>query len=287
MDHRYIEESNLVDYYVLGKLPPDEQDRFEEHFVDCQECLERIETTKAFQRGLKRAAAEDVALWHMHLQGGVLLWLRRRNRFQKTLIFSTLILLVTLPLAIFFARLRQANFDLEQSRANAVDLQRRYEEQQRVISELEKNLQQAQTKPNERQALPEADPNKNSLTEQIPENNQKGIAVFALNIVRSLDGAPTTRISFPPTIKSVVLSVDLEGATTDFVSYQVTISSDNNRTVWKRDNYRQRDEVIKVQLDSALLKPGNYQLTVEGLAKDNRYLPAGTYTFRVIDSDQK
>jgi hypothetical protein len=37
VNHHQIEESNIVDRYLLGRLPPEEQTRFEEHFVDCQE----------------------------------------------------------------------------------------------------------------------------------------------------------------------------------------------------------------------------------------------------------
>ena len=59
MDHQYIEEHNITDRYLLGRLRAEERSRFEEHFVDCQECLERLETTEDFRGALKTVAAED------------------------------------------------------------------------------------------------------------------------------------------------------------------------------------------------------------------------------------
>ena len=42
MDHSYIAENNLVEYYVRGRMPVEEQMAFEEHFVDCPTCLEEL-----------------------------------------------------------------------------------------------------------------------------------------------------------------------------------------------------------------------------------------------------
>ena len=66
MDHRYIEEADITDRYLIGKLPPWEHDRFEEHFVDCPECLDRLEMTRVFRRALKVAVAEDAARLHAY-----------------------------------------------------------------------------------------------------------------------------------------------------------------------------------------------------------------------------
>ena len=62
MDHHYIEENNLVERYVLGRLPAQEQVRFEEHFAECGECLEQLELAGDLDTALRAAAAEDAAV---------------------------------------------------------------------------------------------------------------------------------------------------------------------------------------------------------------------------------
>ena len=61
MDHAYIESHGLIELYHQGALTPDEESRFEEHFVDCGECMEQLELARGLQRGLRSVAAEDAA----------------------------------------------------------------------------------------------------------------------------------------------------------------------------------------------------------------------------------
>src|SRR5262245_45698707 len=61
MDHREIEERDIAFLYLSAKLPADERHQFEEHFVDCQECLERIELLQGFRSRLRKVMAEDAS----------------------------------------------------------------------------------------------------------------------------------------------------------------------------------------------------------------------------------
>ena len=61
MEHSYIEERRVIDRYLMKQLPHDEEIRFEDHYVHCQECLDRLELAEKLQRGFKRAAAGDAA----------------------------------------------------------------------------------------------------------------------------------------------------------------------------------------------------------------------------------
>jgi len=63
MDHTTIESQGLVERYHRGLLPPDEEAEFEEHFVDCSQCMEQLELARGLQRGLKTMATEDAALF--------------------------------------------------------------------------------------------------------------------------------------------------------------------------------------------------------------------------------
>src|SRR5258706_14689988 len=61
MDHKYIHEFDIVERYLSRKLAEGETAEFEEHFVDCLECVDRLETTKAFADGLRRVASRGAA----------------------------------------------------------------------------------------------------------------------------------------------------------------------------------------------------------------------------------
>ena len=53
MDHVYAEERQLADRYLMGKLPDAERRPFEEHFIDCPVCLDRLETIEGLLRALR------------------------------------------------------------------------------------------------------------------------------------------------------------------------------------------------------------------------------------------
>src|SRR5687767_2360189 len=101
MDHYYIEDHEIADRYLLGKLPAEERMQFEEHFVDCHECLERLETTESFRGALRTAAAEDAARTSAYAKAGLLAWAARLSRGRRAVLFtSAILLLLTLPAAL-------------------------------------------------------------------------------------------------------------------------------------------------------------------------------------------
>ncbi len=283
VNHRYIEESNIVDLYLLGKLPSEEKARFEEHFIDCQECLGRLETTRDFVRALKSAAAEDIARSSAYFRVGLLAWLIRRRRWQQAaLILTTLLVLVALPTAFFLTKMRRMREELHQAKKSSSDWQRQYEEQQRVASGLEKQLQDAKQNSidrdiqNERESQARPDGSKEANLSTAPP-------VFALSIVRSADpgSEPANRISVPQSAPSIVLSLELENDS-DVQSYRATISNADNQIVWKASNLKPHSrDTLRINLNSKLLTKGDYQLTLEGLLREGLYVPQGKYSFRV------
>ncbi|HEY1418477.1 MAG TPA: zf-HC2 domain-containing protein, partial [Myxococcaceae bacterium] len=53
MDHRSIEDSDLVEAYVTGRLGATECAEFEAHLVDCPDCLDRVEAAQGLAAGLR------------------------------------------------------------------------------------------------------------------------------------------------------------------------------------------------------------------------------------------
>jgi hypothetical protein len=46
MTHAEIEDQEIIDRYLLRKLPGEVQERFEQHFLACVECLEKLESSR-------------------------------------------------------------------------------------------------------------------------------------------------------------------------------------------------------------------------------------------------
>jgi len=61
MEHSFIEKNDLIDRYVRGTMPLAERGEFEEHFLDCAECLEQLDLARSFREGIKVAAAQPTA----------------------------------------------------------------------------------------------------------------------------------------------------------------------------------------------------------------------------------
>lgn len=59
--HTAAEAAELVDRYLLGKLSAAEAAGFEEHYISCPPCLERLETSEVLVRGLRRLAGKGLA----------------------------------------------------------------------------------------------------------------------------------------------------------------------------------------------------------------------------------
>lgn len=58
MDHNVAHKTQAVERYLLGEMPLEERDAFEEHYFACQICAEEIRTGSAFTRDLNRVLRE-------------------------------------------------------------------------------------------------------------------------------------------------------------------------------------------------------------------------------------
>lgn len=61
MDHRTIDDQQVIERYVLGRLSAAELELFEEHYVGCERCLDALEAAERLRGGLRGVAAEEAA----------------------------------------------------------------------------------------------------------------------------------------------------------------------------------------------------------------------------------
>jgi hypothetical protein len=271
MDHAYIESNGLVERYYQGLLPPEEEARFEEHFVGCPECTEQLELARGFQRGLKAMAAEDAA--RAVVGAGLFAWLARRGRLaQWGAALAALVLAAALP-ALWLAG----------GRSERRQQEARLEAERHTRQELERRLSDSEGRRSAERRDLEA-----KLAQAKPPEPPRGLAgplvntpVFLLAAVRSNDAKPVT-IDPSRTGDALALAVDLgEGARFD--TYRATITRAGGGQVFERSGLKPNAlEALMITFPSRFFAPGDYRLRVEGVKPDGSSAEVGGYGFRVV-----
>jgi hypothetical protein len=278
MEHSYIEEHQIADRYVLGKLSVEERMRFEEHFVDCTQCLDRLETAADIRTGLRAVAAEEVSRSRAYFkaaQVGLLFRMARLTRARQAMLLASVVLLLALPTGLLVGEWRSARRNLAEVSQNSADWQRKYEEREAAARNLMKEIQEreAQSSASRDQLAAQLE---REREERARLDSQGGAAagtpdvvpVYGLSIVRSA-GAPTSqpvnRINLPSSSKLIVLSLDLE-PDPDLKSYRATLSTAEGRTIWNRGSLKpSSEETLALSFNSGMFNSGDYRLTLEGL----------------------
>lgn len=116
MLHSEIERDNLIDRYVRGTLPNPQRREFEEHFADCAECLEQLETAGGLRQALRTAAADSAAASPATPQPQRVT--RRLFRWKWAVITAVSCLaVVALTSAMWWQRVSQARRELAAARS--------------------------------------------------------------------------------------------------------------------------------------------------------------------------
>jgi hypothetical protein len=290
MDHHYIDAHNIPDRYLQGTLSPTEQTRFEEHFVDCAKCLDRLEMTEQFRGALRTVAAEEGATSRVPARHGLRAWLMGlTGGRQAVLLAAATLLLVALPSAFLIMEIGQSRSLVNQARLSAADWQRRYEESQQAVRTAEKEMQAREQElskqrleiENERERERQA-----RVTEEVSRQArlQPIAPVFDLNLVRSGNpgqSALATRISIPASARWIVLKLEIEPDPA-LQSYRATLVTPDQQVICRASEVIAVKGALAISCDASLFKPGDYRLTLEGVTRQARHIPAGTYSFHVI-----
>jgi len=271
MDHAYIENNSLVERYHQGLLPPDEEARFEEHFVECLACMEQLELARGFQKGLKTLAAEDAA--RAVVSAGLFAWLARRGRLvQWGVALAVLALAAALP----------ALWLLAGGQGERQEWRARLDAQRRSNQELEHRLDASESRRIAERRELEA-----RIAQVKPPEAPRGLAgplvntpVFLLSALRSDDGKPAT-IDPARAGDALALAVDV-GADPRFASYRATITKAGGGTVFRQSGLEPNAlEALMITFPASFFAPGDYRLRVEGVKPDGSASEIGGYPFRV------
>ena len=269
MDHDYIEQHHLADRYLMGKLSPEETDRFEEHYLSCQLCLDRLEQAETLQRGLKRAAAEDAARLVTARQAGFLAVLARLGRSPRAgIALAALFAVLLLPGLLAWREAGRLGRQLD--RANAELARRSHEEPQvpgdaaaALAAQAARDRSEAERRRLESQLAQERDA-RAGLERRLAQAYQPQIntPVLSLSSERGAEeGEPTQRVRLPKSPGWIVLSLDLDRP--ELETYRVVLLGAGGE-VWRGSGLRPNgNDSLVVTLPSTLLKAGDYSLRVE------------------------
>src|SRR5688572_20046381 len=292
MDHPFIEEHNIPYLYLLGKLPAEEQEHFEEHFIVCPECLNRLETTESFIHSLKTVATEDILRPHAYVQAGILAWLARHSRKRQAMMLSiTILLLVALPAAFFIAEMKRVRGELDQAKSAYVDWRRQVEEKRQTVHKMEKELQETLQKSAEQRRHLETELERERQERarladgaNRPERPHSIATVFSLINTRSADPtqpSPKNEIVISRPSQLIVLSPEFD-PDPDIQTYRGAITTDDNRPVWRVDKLQLNLKgTIELGFSARLFRSSDYLFTLEGLTKQGNYIRISTYPFKV------
>jgi len=119
MEHSFIERSDVIDRYVRGRMPPAERSEFEEHFLDCQECLDQLELARSLREGIKVCAAHQPSVAAPRPRPGSFDWFSWRPAAAAAM---AVLLISAIPSIILYRSLESTRSDLDRETRKADQL---------------------------------------------------------------------------------------------------------------------------------------------------------------------
>ena len=293
MDHKYINEFDLVERYLMGRLAADETTEFEAHFVDCRECVDQMKTTRALVDGLRIVASEKAPETRGHEPRGIFSWLRHTSS-RKSLAFAAgVLLLVALAGAqVVSNQIRRSRVEAGQAKISSAGWERRYEEERESSSLAEMRHQDSERELKTQLAQLRAElenehkQNAEAITDDpgASKKPQINLAIFELKSTRGSE--PSTgalnELILPRSPANFVILVPL-GGEGSYETYRTTIVNDRKHLIWKESGLRpNRYNSLTVGFNSTFFRAGDYVLRVEGVAEDGRTSVVGEYSLRVL-----
>jgi len=281
MDHKHIDEFNLIDRYLMGRLVAEETTQFEEHFVDCEECVDRLKYTKGLMEGLHSAGIDGDQNAGARITTEA--WFDRRKALLLVAGFISLIALA--GVIVIISQWRHARGEAEQAKKASSEWERRYEEERQSSAATQSGDIQR-----EHELTQEVDDLKAQLEvarkQEAAASGEINVPMFVLNSTRggraTVGSANELRI--PPSSSNFIVTLQLEGET-DYRDYRLSIRDSRQQYVWKTGGIKPtRYNSVAVLLKSNRFRAGDYLLTLEGRAADGTTRVVGEYSFRILNA---
>lgn len=284
MDHTYVEQHGLVALYRSGRLGPEEEPSFEEHFFACAACQDELDHQRRFELGLQAMQAEQAVSLPPEPKPtaeGKLLRFPRRPTLWLALAASLL-----LASALPYAWLWQSRASLEReaatwrSRAQQGEAERtaiaiRLAQSERLAQESDKKARQLESQLAEAQTPPSGrDPIGQPMA---------GTPLLLLTRLRGAEPSPTAnRLDLRRATSIVQLALDA-GEATGIASYRATLTDAAGKKLYTADALHPNAlEVILLTFPRDFFATGEYRLRLEGRRADGTFEEVEGYLFQVV-----
>lgn len=296
MDHAYAEEHGLVSLYRTGRLDPEEELRFEEHFFSCAACQEELGHQRRFELGLEAMRAESEA--EAPKAGtaaepdgspppGKLLRFTRRPAALWLALAASLLLGAALP----FAWLRQGRADLEREAADWRGRAQRGEAERKALSvRLAQNERLAKENGERMRRLEaqsagassEPGPHTPPTAGTLPTAPTANTALLLLAHLRGVEPGAANRLDLGDSPGIVQLALD-PGDATGFASYRATLADASGKKLYVGDSLHPNAlEVILLTFPRGFFAAGEYRLRLEGRRADGTYEEVEVHKLHVV-----
>ncbi|HJQ22284.1 MAG TPA: zf-HC2 domain-containing protein [Blastocatellia bacterium] len=272
MNHQQIDQFDLIDRYLMGKLLGEERTSFEAHFVDCPQCIARLQTTKNFLEDLRGVTAQAWQIEPPPRARKVRALLQARR--SLVLAFG-LLLLAAIIGAVFVANhTRHLRAEADQARRLASQWEQRYTDERQAAMAAAPVGQPAESPP----AAPR---------ETLAPDSRRPAPVGGNLVVAELqslrgDGPaaaePVNQITVPGSALFFAISVFIEEAA-QYRTYRGTIHDSQGQQVWRGSLTPDRHDVLFAWFNPARFRPGRYSLIVEGEAGAGGHKVISNYSF--------
>ncbi|MEA2563837.1 MAG: hypothetical protein QOH06_5341 [Acidobacteriota bacterium] len=273
MDHRRIDEQNVAELYVTGRLSPEDEETFESHLLECSECRESVGWADDLRTSIRTVAAEDAA--RASAQLGFLAWVSRRTRTARAgLLMAALLAVAALPAWLQADRSRLAR-ELTEAKAEA----------ERPAAPEPAAPASIPAAP-DTSALEKLAEENRLLAEQLRDSREQlaqvdepqiNTPIVSLGVVR---GESDATVELGPSPEPILLSLELPQV--EYDTYRVTLLDNKNKTVWQKGGLEPTaSETLTILFPSERLKPGTaYRFHLEGMEPGGRAVDVGDIPFR-------
>ncbi len=265
MDHREVEQDLVAERYLRGQLSDEQAARFEEHYLNCAQCLQRLELFERFDQAMKGIASELKQQPAASAGRSWVDWIWGR-RWEAALA-SLLLMISAISLWAAFSIDRQ----LKETRSKLDQQIRLREEQNREREDLRAQLREARGRLGEERqgGLEGLQPQVNTLILRLSPQRSGHTA-----------GEPALRLTLDDSWRWIVLRLQLSRE--EHSRYRLTLRDDDGQVVWQSSQARSdAGGELAISLHSSLLRPGVYNLVAEALPEDGEPIFAASFPFQV------
>ena len=281
-EHLQLCEDELVDEYVRGGLPPDEQRRFDNHFLSTPERHEKLRFARALRRYVSAAVEAEPATTAQRTRLQFLSASLRGRHPVMAYSLAAALLLVLGGTVIF--RNWQLQNQLAQIRSQQSaglrserELQRQLQDQRAGSMELAKELQHER----DQRAMLER-----NVSPSITSNPDQLAPVISLVLTPGLlRGEETTKKALVPS-GATLIRLELHFPANDYKSWRATLHNAEGAELSRQNLLKARSRgggsIVVMELPADDIPGGDYYVKLSGTAGSVEFEDIGKYYFRVV-----